>query len=107
MATESLRDMIILFLIAAVLLVISFFSFKEKGFLFNNNYIFASKHEREHMDKRPWYQQTAVSFFFMGLACTFFGLSILFNDNSICYGLGIVLTIVACGYAIIAQFINM
>ena len=46
MATESLRDMIILFLIAAVLLVISFFSFKEKGFLFNNNYIFASKYER-------------------------------------------------------------
>lgn len=37
-------------------------TFKEKGFLFNNAYIWASKKERESMDKRPYYHQSAVVF---------------------------------------------
>jgi len=31
--------------------IISYLQFKEKGYLFNNAYIWASQEERKHMDK--------------------------------------------------------
>ncbi len=42
--------------------VISIFQFKEQGFLFNNAYIWASREEREAMDKRPHYRQSGIVF---------------------------------------------
>lgn len=47
---------------AIISLIISIMSFKEKGFLVNNAYIWASKQEREMMNKKPYYRQTAVGF---------------------------------------------
>ena len=44
---------IVLGLIAIACFVGSYFQFKEKGFLFNNAYIYASKEERERMNKTP------------------------------------------------------
>lgn len=49
-------------ILAIIYLVISIMSFKEKGFLFNNAYIWASKQEREKMNKKPYYRQTAIVF---------------------------------------------
>lgn len=46
--------------------VISILQFNEKGFLFNNAYIWASKKERESMDKKPHYRQSGVVFAFCG-----------------------------------------
>ena len=46
--------------LALIALVVSICSFKNIGFPLNNAYIFASKQEREQMDKRPLYRQTAV-----------------------------------------------
>ena len=46
--------------LAIIYLVISIMSFKEKCFLFNNAYIWASKQEREKINKKPYYRQTAV-----------------------------------------------
>ena len=43
----------ILFIIATGAFIKSYRSFKEKGFLLNNAYIYASKQERETMDKKP------------------------------------------------------
>lgn len=48
--------------LAIVSAVISIRSLKEKGFLFNNAYIWASKQEREKMNKKPHYRQTAIAF---------------------------------------------
>lgn len=52
--------------------------FNEKGFLFNNTYIWASKQEREKMNKKSYYRQSciafalcAIVFLFMGLECIF------------------------------------
>lgn len=42
-------------------------SFKEKGFLFNNAYLFASEQERNAMDKRPYYRQSAIVFCLLGM----------------------------------------
>lgn len=49
-------------ILSVISLIISIRSFKEKGFLFNNAYIWASKQEREGMDKKPHYRQTAIVF---------------------------------------------
>ncbi len=48
--------------IALITLFISIRSFQEKGFLFNNAYIWVSKQERERMDKKPYYRQSAIVF---------------------------------------------
>ena len=51
--------------------VISYLQFKEKGYLFNNAYIWASKQERKQMDenkerKTPYYRQSGFAFIFIG-----------------------------------------
>lgn len=39
----------------------------EKGYLFNNAYLYATKEERIQMNKRPYYRQSAVVFMLMGI----------------------------------------
>ena len=57
----------VVFIIAAILAVVSIRSFLNKGFLFNNAYIYASKQERETMDKKPHYKQSGIVFVFIGI----------------------------------------
>ena len=64
--------------LSLISLIISIMSFMERGFLFNNAYIWASKQERESMDKKPYYRQSAIVFalfaavfLFMALDCYF------------------------------------
>ena len=58
----------LVFIIAAILAVVSIRSFQNKGFLFNNAYIYASKEERGKMDKKPYYRQSAISHSIRSLA---------------------------------------
>ena len=53
--------------IAVICFIISYRQFHEKGFLFNNAYIYASKKERETMDKSPHYRQSGIVFALIGL----------------------------------------
>lgn len=53
---------IILGIVAIASLVFSYLQFNEKGFLLNNAYIYASKQEREAMDKKPYYKQSGIVF---------------------------------------------
>lgn len=39
----------------------------EKGYLFNNAYLYATKEERIQMNKRAYYRQSAVVFMLMGI----------------------------------------
>lgn len=48
--------------LALVCLTISVMQFREKGYLFNNAYIWATKEEREHLNKKPHYRQSAIAF---------------------------------------------
>lgn len=57
----------VLLLISAAAFIMSIRSFREKGFLFNNAYIYASRQEREKMDKKPHYKQSAVVFLLIGI----------------------------------------
>lgn len=70
-----------LFLISALAFIMSFRSFKNKGFLFNNAYIYASKKERESMDKKPHYRQSAIVFLLIGFIFLFNALAVLFSAD--------------------------
>ncbi len=83
MTTSEIITVIVVFVIAVVLAVISYRSFKNRGFLFNNAYLFASKEERETMDKKPHYKQSAIVFLLLSVVFIVIGLSIVFNDSRI------------------------
>ena len=51
---------IIIFSLAIFALIMSVLQFLEKGVPFNNAYLYASKSEREKMDKKPLYRQSGV-----------------------------------------------
>ena len=53
---------IIVFAIAGLLLFLAIRHFNERGYLLNNAYIYASKEQRETMNKRQYYRQSAIVF---------------------------------------------
>ena len=93
---------IVVFAIAAVLAVISIRSFKNKGFLFNNAFIYASEKEREAMDKKPHYRQSAIVFLLLSMVFAVIGVSIILNDSRINL-LEIPLILAAIIYAIVSS----
>ncbi len=71
-----------------IILLLSFFSFyignkqrKEKGFLFNNSYIYASKVERAEMNKKPHYKQSSIVFTILGSMFIFVFMEIIFKSS--------------------------
>ena len=62
----------IIFLVLSIgAFIISYLQFKEKGYLFNNAYIWASQEERKQMDenkesKTLYYRQSGFAFIFIG-----------------------------------------
>ncbi|MCD8014825.1 MAG: DUF3784 domain-containing protein [Lachnospiraceae bacterium] len=65
---------IIYFILAGICLVISIFQFMEKGVCLNNAYLYASKEEREKMDKSPYYRQSAIVFLLLFLSFGAYGI---------------------------------
>lgn len=70
---------VIFFTLSAVALIICIFAYMEKGFLFHNAYIYASKQERSTMNKKPYYHQSAVAFLLAGISLFLLGIGILGN----------------------------
>ena len=98
-------------LVAYALLAVSIFvfilsirSFLEKGYLLNNAYIYASKKERETMDKTPYYRQTAVIFLFLGITFLSLGFAMLLDASWIIYIAGAVILITLI-YAIVSSIV--
>lgn len=93
---------IIIGLIAAASFIISILQFKEKGFLFNNAYIWASKEERQRMDKRPHYRQSGVVFSLIGVLFLLLALEVLLDAGWLLYAFWgvVILTVV---YAIVSS----
>ena len=92
----------ILFLIAILAFALSVRSFCGKGFLLNNAYLYAPKQEREMMDKKPYYRQSAVVFLLIGCIFALNGFSILLRMDWISH---IAITVVfgAIIYAIVSS----
>ena len=91
---------IILGIIAIVCFIFSYFQFREKGFLFNNAYIYASKEERDDMDKKPYYKQSGVVFVFIGVIFSIDAIMVLQVDWF--FPFVIIISIIAILYAIVS-----
>ena len=92
----------VFFAISLLMLILSIRSFREKGFLFNNAYLYASKQERKAMDKKPHYHQTAIIFLLIGIIFLLNGFAALFNAGWIFYVM-IAVIIITLIYAIVSS----
>ncbi len=92
----------ILFLIAALAFFMSIRAVKEKGFLFNNAYLFASKEERERMNKKPHYRQSAIVFSLIGMIFLLNGIAMLFAIRWMFY-IAVAMIFVTLIYAIVSS----
>ena len=90
------------FTISIFLFFMSVRSFMEKGFLFNNAYIYASKEEREKMNKKPHYHQSAIVFLLIGLIFLLNAIAVLLKVNWIFY-IVVAVVIVTLIYAIVSS----
>ena len=94
----------ILFAVSIFLFFMSVRSFMEKGFLFNNAYIYASKQDREKMNKKPHYRQSAIVFLLFGLIFLLNTIAVLLKVNWIFY-IVVVVVIITLIYAIVSSII--
>ena len=92
----------ILFAVSVFLFFMSIRSFMEKGFLFNNAYIYASKQEREKMNKKPYYRQSAIVFLLLGLLFLIIALAVLLEANWLFY-MGVAVVVITVIYAVVSS----
>ena len=93
---------IVLGVIAIICFVISYLQFNEKGFLFNNAYISASKQERETLDKKMHYKQSGIVFVLIGIIFLINAIEMILQTGWLFY-LVIGIAIVAIVYAIVSS----
>ena len=90
---------IILGIVSIACFLFSYLHFNEKGFLFNNAYIYASKKEREIMDKKPHYKQSGIVFLMIGVIFAINAFDIILKTGWLFYVM-MVIAIITLIYAI-------
>ena len=85
MTTGELVIVIIVFILATVMVVLAIIHFLQKGFLLNNAYLYASKEERETMNKKPYYRQSAISFCILSGVFIVSGLTVIFHNDKLLF----------------------
>ncbi|MCQ2478746.1 MAG: DUF3784 domain-containing protein [Clostridia bacterium] len=93
---------IILAVLALDCFIISIMQFLNKGFLFNNSYIHASKSEREKMDKKPYNKQSGIVFLLLGITLSADALELFLRTGKLFFVVAGLL-IIALVYAIISS----
>ena len=74
---------IVIFGFSGFLMVLGIRHYMEKGFLMNNAYLYASKEQREKMNKKPYYRQSAIIFGILSVVFIVIGLSLVLQDDRI------------------------
>ena len=95
---------IVLGIVSIACFIFSYLQFNERGFLFNNAYIYASKQEREVMDKKPHYRQSGIVFIMIGIIFAINAAEILLKTGWLFYVV-IAITVIAIIYAIASSII--
>ena len=96
---------ILVFIVAAVLMVLAVRHFMEQGYLLNNAYIYASNEERASMNKKPYYRQSAIVFCLLSVVFSVIGISLVFQNSKIML-LEIPLLLGVAVYAIVSSHHN-
>ncbi|MBP3381113.1 MAG: DUF3784 domain-containing protein [Clostridia bacterium] len=94
----------ICFAITLLCVPLSVLSFLQKGFLFNNAYLYASKQERETMYKTPYYRQSGVVFLLIGVIFLCNGLALALHKEWL-FGLAHITLAVTLVYAIVSSVV--
>ncbi|HSN66062.1 MAG TPA: DUF3784 domain-containing protein [Fusibacter sp.] len=102
MRTVEVITIVILFLISIAAFIIGYFQFKEKGILFNNAYLYASKEERATMNKKPHYRQSAIVFASIGFIFLLNAVELLVRSGWL-FLIDLVLIILLLVYAIVSS----
>lgn len=102
MSTGELIIVIFLFAAAALLFFLSLRHFREQGYLMNNAYIYASKKERQIMNRKPYYRQSAIVFGILGIIFVVIALSVILHNTRILILEGVLLAVLVL-YAIISS----
>lgn len=95
---------IVLGAISILCFIFSYFQFNEKGFLFNNAYIYASKQKREKMNKKPYYKQSGVVFLLLGLIFSINAVELIIKSGWLIYAV-ISVIIITIVYSVISSVI--
>jgi len=90
---------VVLGIVAIACFALSYLQFNQKGFLFNNAFIYASKHERETMDKKPYYKQSGIVFVMIGIIFAINAVDVILETGWLFY-LVIVVAVIAIIYAV-------
>ncbi len=84
--------------------IVSYFQFKEKGPLFNNAYLFATKEERAKMNKTPHYRQSAICFLLIAVNFIFSAVAYI-TQKEIFSNIGLVFLGIALVYAVVSSVV--
>ncbi len=99
---------VLMFIAGVLCAVASIRAFMEKGYLFNNKYIYASKQQREQMtdeEKKPYYRQTAITFLLLSVMWLFNGLYVLTKSGAFLTVATVVVFVMF--FYVIASYIKM
>ena len=81
---ERVEFIVILFL-TVVSFTVAYLQYRERGPVFNNAYIYASKKERQTMNKKPYYRQSAIIFTATGSMLLFILLEMVLKNKIFFY----------------------
>lgn len=101
MNTGTLVTAIAVFLLAGGLFFLGVRQLLERGYLFNNAWIYATQKERESMNKKPYYRQSGIVFCLLGLLFTVIGFYAILRDSRLLW-LEAALAVGAVVYAILS-----
>jgi len=101
---ENVIGAIVCGIVSIVCFVFSYLQFNEKGFLFNNAYIYASKQEREVMDKKPHYRQSGIVFLMIGIVFAINAVDMILKTGWLFYAV-MLIVIITIIYAIVSSVI--
>ena len=102
MGTGTLITAIAVFLLAGVLFFLGVRQLLERGYLLNNAWIYATKEEREKLNKKPWYRQSGIVFCLLGLLFVVIGLYAILRESRLLW-LEAALAVGAIVYAIVSS----
>ena len=102
MESSEVVVFILLLVISISFFIVGIVQLKEKGILFNNAYLYASKQQRAAMNKKPYYRQSGIAFIFIGFFLLLNAFQMLF-ESSWLFWLSMVVAIFAIVYAIISS----
>ena len=83
MNTGKLIAAVFIFALSGLLMILGIRHYMEKGFLLNNAWLYATGEQREKMDRKPYYRQSAVVFWILSAVFFVVGLSLILQNDRI------------------------